>query len=180
MKSSILARRNTIHTMLTFPTDFFIYESLVTMDMAGLEKFAKLARADDPEETTEAEKDEVDKEVIQDLLNKHPDIPPVPIRAVHTTNQLIETTRWMLAMDNVYDIETRRLAAQKKVAEHHEPTNPGKADSSDSHTEITFQAVQNKIRRVFNGRFGRKNAQKHFDEILEDIEESYQARMEAR
>lgn len=146
----------------------------------GLEEFRKLARADDPEETTEAEREDVDKELIQDLLNNHDDIPPIPPLAVQARIHLIETARWAFAMNDVYDMDTRRRAAQKKVAAHLEPTNPGKADRDEEDAEMTVQAVQKKVRRVFDGRYGRKDAQEHFDEVLEDIEKDYQARMEAR
>ena len=140
----------------------------------------ELLSADDPEETTEAEKEEVDKVLIHELLNKHDDIPPINPLAVQTRIHLIETARWALAMDDVYDIDTRRRAAQKKVAADLEPTNPGKADGDEEDTEMTLQAVQKKVRRVFDGRYGQKDAQEHFDEVLEDIEEDYQARMEVR
>lgn len=155
--------------------------------MEDLRNLAEYARADDPEETTEAEKEEISEDLVHDLLNKHEDVPPISVHAVQTETYLIETARWVLAMDDVYDIETRRKAAQKKVAEHNEPTNPGKAntdedeaDTDEDDTGMTIQAVQNRIQDVFEGRYGRKNAQEHLDEVLEDIEDGYQARMEAR
>jgi len=136
--------------------------------MGGLKDLAKLQCADDPEETTVDDKEEIDKDPIHDLLNKHEDIPPVSPRAVQTRIHLIETARWAFAMNDVYDMDTRRRAAQKKVAEHLEPTNPGKADRDEEDTKMTVQAVQKKVRRVFDGRYGRKDAQEHFDEVLED------------
>lgn len=146
----------------------------------GLKDISELLRADDPEETTEAEKDEINEEVVQDLLNKHDDVPPISLSALQTSIQLIETARWALAMSDVYNMDTRRLAAQKKVAEHAKLTNSEREDGDEEDDEITLQAVQKKVRRVFNGRYGRKNAQEHFDEVLEDIEGDYQARMEMR
>lgn len=143
----------------------------------GLNRWAELVQADDPEETTETEKEEINQKVIQDLLNKHDSVPPISPIAVQTHVHLRETARWALAMNDVYDMATRRLAAQKKVAEHHKPTNPGTGAGDD---EITLQAVQKKVRRAFDGRYGRKNAQEHFDEVLEDIETTYQERMETR
>ena len=138
--------------------------------MAGLKDLDELVRADDPEETTEAQKDEINEEVVQDLLNKHKDVPPISPLAVQTRIQLIETARWVLAMDSVYNINTRRVAAQKLVAEH--------AGSADE--EISVQAVQKKVRRAFDGRYGRQSAQEHFDAVLKDIERNYQARIETR
>lgn len=148
--------------------------------MGGLSDLAALVQADDPEETTVEEKDEIDEETIHDLLNKHDGVPPISPLAVQTRVQIIEMARWTIAMDDLYSIDTRRLAAQKKVAEHHKPSNPGSRISDDDHDEITLQAVQKKVRKVFDGQYGRKTAQEHFDVVLEDIEEAYQARMEAR
>lgn len=136
----------------------------------ALRKIRERLRTDNPEETTEAEKDEINKEVVHDLLNKHDDVPAISLPALQTSIQLIETARWALAMSDVYNMDTRRLAAQKKVAEH----------AGDKDDEIRLQAVQKKVREVFDGRYGRKNAQEHFDEVLEDIEDDYQARMEMR
>lgn len=152
---------------------------LVEMDMSGLKDLVELHEADDPEETTEEEKEMIDQETVQDLLNKHDDVPPISPLAVQTRVQLIETVRWTLAMNDVYDIETRRQVAQEKVASHHEPTNSGTGeDREDDESGITVQAVQKKIRKVFDGRYGRKNAQEHFDEVLEDIEDAYKTRIE--
>ena len=138
----------------------------------------ELLTADDPEETTEAKKEEIDKDLVQDLLEKHDDIPPIKPKAVQVRIQLRETARWAFAMNDVYDMTTRRRAAQKKVAKHLEPTNPGKADRTEEDPEMTVQAVQKKVRRAFDGRYGRKDAQEHFDEVLEDIEEDYRAHTE--
>lgn len=148
------------------------------MDMSRLDELGRLLRADDPEETTEKEKDEIDEQVVQDLLEKHDDVPPISPLAVQTKIQLIETARWALAMDDVYDMSTRRVAAQRKVAGHCEPKNPGRGDGNRD--EMTVQAVQKKVRRAFDGRYGRNSAQDLFDEVLEDIDDDYQLHMEKR
>jgi len=146
----------------------------------SFKEFSKILQADDPEETTIEQKEEIPQDVVQDLLNQNDDLPPISPLAVQTRVQIIEIARWTLAMEDVYDISTRRLAAQKKVAEHHKPTNPGRNDNDKADDQMTLQAVQKKVRRVFDGRYGRENAQEHFDEVLQDVEDGYRARMEAR
>lgn len=133
--------------------------------MKQADYFIKLARADDPEDTTLEEKEQIDREVVQDLLNQHGEVPPIHPKAVQTHTQIIETVRWTLAMDSLYDLETRRIAAQKKVADSEGPK---------------LSTVQEKVRSVFDGRYGQRNAQEYFDEILQDIEEEYHSRMDAR
>jgi hypothetical protein len=140
---------------------------------SDLDRLAALMNADDPEETSEQEKEAIDEDTVQTVLYEHSDVEPPHYRSVQTQEQIIETVRWAFAMDDVYHISTRRKAAQKLVAEHTEREH-GDADS------ISPQAVQNKVRRLFDGRYGRQTAQDLFDDVLEDVEADYTARMENR
>lgn len=150
--------------------------------MGGLDRLGALANADDPEETTEEEKEKIDREAVRNLLFSHDDfVPPDPLHQITTADQLIETARWALAMDDVYRMEKRRLVAQKKVAEHTEPSDHAQKRTDDGENDrISPQAVQDAARRHFEERRGKRNAQEHFDEILEDVEEAYQHMEEQR
>lgn len=144
----------------------------------GLDKYFPQGKS--PTETTEEEKEEIDEQAVRKLVFEHPDVPiwQIPLTAGQTRIQIVETARWVLAMNDEYSIEKRRKEAQRKVAAHHERTNAGGGDKDDE--GMSIQAVQKKVRRVFDGQYGRKNAQAHFDDVLEDIENDYQMRVETR
>jgi hypothetical protein len=143
------------------------------------EQIHKLLDANNPEETTVEEKEKINRETVRRLLLKEKDDVPLPsYQAQKTAEHLIETARWAFAMDDVYPMSTRRLAAQKKVAAHQKPTGGRKSDSNGENIGITLQAVQKKVRRVFGDRYA--NPQEHLDTVLEDVEEHYQACLNAQ
>ncbi|SFT04848.1 hypothetical protein [Halostagnicola kamekurae] len=113
------------------------------------------------EQTDNEDYEAVDKELTTSLVQKM--LPTMDYMAVERKVQVIETVRWYLAFDSAYNTQTRRTEAQERVADSH---------------EVTVPAVQAKVRKVYENRYGRKNAQKLFDEDLEQIEEAYMCRVE--
>ena len=108
---------------------------------------------------------EIHEKTVKKLVYQHTDIGNLPVTATTGKQAIIDTVCWTLAISDSYDLSTRRVEAQQRVADEQ---------------ETSFQAVQSAVRRMYDGKYGRKSAQDLFDEDITDIEIEYQMRVNNR
>jgi hypothetical protein len=117
------------------------------------------------DDTDEEDFEQIDKQAIKEMISQHPEIPHISRTAPCRWAQIVDIVRWTIAFDDGHSIQTRRIEAQKRVA----------ADRG-----IELPAVQEKVRKVYDGRYGRESAQDLFTNALEDIDERYRNQLENR
>lgn len=114
--------------------------------------------------TDEDDKEQVDRNTVRHLLGEHTGLLNLQLSSLACA-RVIETTRWVLAFDDRADLTERRKEAQDRVSER---------------DDVELQTVQQAVRDMYDGQYGRKSAQQLFDEDLEDVESAYKTKMKHR
>ena len=88
-----------------------------------------------------------------------------PIEATTQFTQIRRLVRWYLAFNIDGWVSRRRIFAQHRVEEE---------------SDISFEAVQGKVRDLYEGKYGRESAHELFEDDLEEIERAYESHIEVR
>jgi len=114
-------------------------------------------------EPTKEDFENVDEDLLRNLVMLHFDLRPV--KATTQFAQIQRMARWYVAFNIDGWVERRRQFAQRRVAEKN---------------DISREAVQGKVRDLYENRSGRESAQELFEQELQALEMSYESHMEAR
>lgn len=115
------------------------------------------------EEPTEEDYLAVDETLLNSLLMSQLELQPID--STMQFAQIRRVARWYLAFD-IDGWETRRRRfAQNRVAERN---------------DVTYTAVQAKVRDLYERKAGRKSAQELFEDDLDAIEQAYESHLDAR
>ena len=112
---------------------------------------------------TENDFENVDEDLLRNLVMSQFDLRPVKATTQFAQIQLV--VRWYLAFTIDGWVSRRRRFAQHRVAEKN---------------DISLEAVQGRVRDLYDGKYGRKSAQELFEDDLEAIEQAYENHMNAR
>lgn len=122
-----------------------------------------LADFDPWEEPTEEDYLAVDEDLLNSLLMSQLELQPLDCTAQFA--QIRRVVRWYLAF-NIDGWETRRRQfAQHRVADRN---------------DVTYTAVQDKVRDLYDGKTGRESAQELFEDDIDAIEQAYESHLDAR
>lgn len=126
----------------------------------GLSDFGTVDPWDEP---SEEDRDAVDETLLTNLVMRQFALRPVA--ATTQFAQIRDVVRWYLAFETDGWETRRRRFAQRRVAEE---------------GGVTYAAVQDKVRAIYDGRYGRDSAQELFEDDLAAIEDAYEAHCRTR